>query len=253
MWQWSKCFDKAKSIGEELSSLTGERAFEIAIGQSKNITTKEQFAREFQIRHWKSVFNKLNINKYVTRGVMEDINKFISSRLNYPFTMKNIYRMIDIIIGTREVTMNKAIVEAVDSFTRHTHENRFGVEGCKTNEGHLLNKKFICNWIAEIGFNGELRFDTSGRNTNDILDLMKAIAFITGADFEAIETVYRVNEKKIHPNTWYDWGFFEFKLFKKGTGHFRFKDEKVWEMLNRSYAKIKGYTLFEKSKQATFF
>jgi hypothetical protein len=143
------CFDKAKAIGEELSSLTGERAFEIAVGQSKNITTKEQFAREFQIRQWRKVFHKLNIEKYVTRGVMEDINKFISSRLNYPFTMKNIYRMIDIIIGTREATMNRAIVEAVDNFTRHTHENRFGVEGWKTNEGHLLNKKFICVGVIQ--------------------------------------------------------------------------------------------------------
>jgi hypothetical protein len=247
------CFDKAKAIGEELSSLTGERAFEIAVGQSKNITTKEQFAREFQIRQWRKVFHKLNIEKYVTRGVMEDINKFISSRLNYPFTMKNIYRMIDIIIGTREATMNRAIVEAVDNFTRHTHENRFGVEGWKTNEGHLLNKKFICGWIAETCFRGDLRVNTSSRNTTDILDLMKALCFILGIDFETIESPYDVNRKSIVSNTWYDWGFFEFKLFKKGTGHFRFKDEKVWEMLNRSYAKIKGSTLFEGSRQSSFF
>jgi hypothetical protein len=46
--------------------------------------------------------------------------------------------------------------------------------------------------------------------------------------------------------TWYDWGFFEVKVFKKGTMHLKFKDEKVWENLNRKYAKIKGQVLPEK-------
>ncbi len=32
--------------------------------------------------------------------------------------------------------------------------------------------------------------------------------------------------------------------------HFWFKDEKAWELLNRPYAKIKGFTLFEGNKQA---
>jgi hypothetical protein len=246
-----KCFDRAKEIGDELSRLTGEQAFEIIVGQQKNITTKEQFAREFQIKQWKRVFSKLNIEKFVTKGVMQDINKFTNSRLNYPFTMKNVYRMIDIIIGTREATMNRAIVEAVDNFTKHTHENRYGVEGWKTNEGHLLNKKFICGWIVSHSFSGGLELSTyQNRNTEQVVDLMKALAYITGIDFSCIPSVYEVNKDKLQPNTWYEWGFFDFKVFKKGTGHFKFKDEKVWEQLNRTYAKIKGQVLPEGMKSA---
>lgn len=241
-----KCFDKVKEVGQELSRLTGETAFQIIVGQEKYITTKEQFAREFQIKQWKRVFTKLNIEKFVTKGVMADINKFTQSRLNYPFTMKNVYRMIDIIIGTRESTMNRAIVEAVDNFTQHTHENRFGVEGWKTNEGHLLNKKFICGYIARTNFSGGLEINTyNNRNTDQVQDLMKALAYITGTDFNLIPNVWEMNKNGFHPNTWYEWGFFDFKLFKKGTGHFKFKDEKVWEQLNRVYAKIKGQVLPE--------
>ncbi|RZJ90784.1 MAG: DUF4942 domain-containing protein [Chryseobacterium sp.] len=243
-----KCFDKAKEIGMELSRLTGETAFQIIVGQEKNITTKDQFAREFQIKQWKRVFTKLNIEKFVTKGVMEDINKFTNSRLNYPFTMKNVYRMIDIIIGTRESTMNRAIAEAVDNFTQHTHENRFGVEGWKTNEGHLLNKKFIVNHVAGFEFGNNLRVLTyNSRQVDYIIDLFKALAYVTATDFETIPTVYKINELKLIPNTWYDWGFFEFKVYKKGTGHFKFKNEKVWEQLNRVYAKIKGQVLPESS------
>lgn len=244
-----KCFDRAYEIGQELSSLTGERAFEIVVGQQKNICTKEQFAREFQIKQWKRVFAKLNIEKYVTNGVMKDINKFTQSRLNYPFTMKNVYRMIDIIIGTREATMNRAICEAIDNFTRNTHENRFGVEGWKTNEGHLLNKKFICSNIAEDCKWSGLKMHYQSHSMDYLDDLNKAICYLTGTDFSTIPRLRNVDEKPT-PNYWYDWGFFEFKVFKKGTGHFKFKDEKVWEILNRTYAKIKGQVLPEKFKSA---
>jgi hypothetical protein len=228
-----QCFDRANEIGKELSRLTGETAFRIEVGHEKNITTKEQFAREFQIKQWKRVFIKLNIEKFVTKGVMEDINKFTTSRLNYPFTMRNVYRMIDIIIGTRESTMNRAIVEAVDNFTKNTHENRFGVEGWKTNEGHLLNKKFIVDYVAESGWsNDKLQIRHYGsRQVDYVIDLFKALAYVTGTDFATIPTAYQINELKLQPNTWYDWGFFDFKVYKKGTGHFKFKDDKVWEIL----------------------
>jgi len=247
-----KCFDRAQAIGEELSRLTGERAFEIIVGQQKNITTKQQFAREFQIKQWKRVFAKLNIEKFVTKGVMEDINKFTNSRLNYPFTMKNVYRMIDIIIGTRESTMNRAIVEAVDNFTKHTHENRYGVAGYKTNSGHLLNKKFICNWIGAESFSGRVEVATyNNRDADNMVDLMKALAYITGTDFSTIPTVYQINKQELETGVWYDWGFFEFKLYKKRSGHFKFKSEKDWQVLNMAYAKIKGMVLPEQfSKQA---
>lgn len=40
--------------------------------------------------------------------------------------------------------------------------------------------------------------------------------------------------------------FFMFKVYLKGTMHLKFKDKKIWETLNRAYAKAKGQTLPEK-------
>jgi hypothetical protein len=42
---------------------------------------------------------------------------------------------------------------------------------------------------------------------------------------------------------WYEWGFFRVRGYKKGTMHFEFKDEKVWEKFNRKVAEIKGWAL----------
>ena len=51
--------------------------------------------------------------------------------------------MMDMIIQTRGQQFEKALVLAVDQLTQHVNENRFGVEGWKTNLGHMLNKKVI--------------------------------------------------------------------------------------------------------------
>ena len=153
--------------------------------------------------------------------------------------------MIEIIIGTRDQIMNRAITEAIDNFTKHTHENRYNVEGWKTNSGHLLNKKFISGWIAEHSYSGGLQLRTyQCRNVDYLKDLMKAICYITGTNFDSLKKDYEW--KSMKPNTWYEWHpFFDFKVFKKGSAHFKFRDEKVWELVNRTYAKIKGQVLPE--------
>lgn len=38
-------------------------------------------------------------------------------------------------------------------------------------------------------------------------------------------------------------------LFKKGTGHFKFKDENVWALFNQNIARIKGFPLPESIKR----
>lgn len=263
-----RCFEKVEAVAEELKAFTNVKfagkqlengeyeTHELSFGSGisfktsyneNEIITKEAFSRAFQKKCWNYIFDRVNIQKYVTKGVMEDINVFINNRKNYPFTVRNISKMLDIIVGTRENTMKKAIVEAVDNFTRNTHENRFGVEGWKTNAGHLLNKKFIVNYVAGYEFGNNLRVRTYNSHQVDYLvDLQKALCLITAIDFDTIETVYQL--KDLTANQWYDWGFFEFKVYKKGTGHFKFKDEKVWEQLNRTYAKIKGQVLPERMK-----
>lgn len=247
-----KCFDQLNEIQNSLNNIISgiglNRKTEISVGYRETVVTKEDFARWMQMECWKLVFDKLGVEKYVTKGVMNDINRFTHRQLNYPFSMRNIYRMLEIIIGTREHTMKRAIIEAVDNFTRHTHENRYGVEGWKTNDGHLLNTKFICTYISTVNFIGRLTLRYDG-GFNKIIDLTKALCYLTGKNFDEIGT--NINGQyyasiDLTPGQWYTYGFFDFKIFKKGSGHFKFRDIKHWEILNRAYAKAKGQTLPEK-------
>lgn len=256
-----KAFDKMKYELDALNHLIsgiGMSSVTLEISSERMVTTKEQFSKIIQKRSWQHIFNKLNMEKYVTSGVMKDINKFVETQEKVPFTMKNIYKMLEIIVGTREQTFNRALEEAVDNFTKHTHENRFGVEGWKTNSGYMLNKKFICEGIVKTSWGGgSLQVRYSSYNGNKIDDLVKVLCNITGKNYNNIGTLYRFNfnrnshEKnfEIMPNEWYEFGFFDVKFFKKGTMHLKFKNIDDWYRLNQSYGKLKGFTLPENYKK----
>lgn len=251
-----KIFDNLKAQADAINySLKhiGFRGVDITVGHNDNITSKEQFSKLIQKRWWQYIFSKMQLDKYVTSGVMKNINKFVEEQSNVQFTMKNIYRMFDIIVGTREETFNRALEEAVDNFTKYTDENRFGVPGWKTNKGYMLNKKFIVDYVIGGYMGFEIKYDSRGANHMD--DLTKVLCNITGNNYDSIGTLYRFNYKKNHDkafsiesNVWYEWGFFELKFFKKGTMHVKFKNIDDWYLLNQSYAKLKGFSLPEQYK-----
>jgi len=243
-----KSFDLMKDSIDRINRITsqiGLSEVRLSIGYDKNITDKKEFGKEIQKQSWKHIFNKMNMEKYVTSGVMKDINKFVETQEKVPFTMKNIYKMLEIIVGTRQQTFNRALEEAVDNFTRHTHDNRYMVNGWKTNSGHMLNKKFICEGIVEVSYGGKLQVRYDSYNGRKINDLVKILCNITAKDYNSIGDIYHL--KDITSNTWYKWAFFEVKFFKKGTMHIKFKDLKDWYLLNKAYGELKGFVLHENS------
>jgi len=243
------CFDEftrtSKKMDNILKPIGLTSGFGCTVSYNKAVTTKEDFSKDLQKKAWKWIFSKMNLGKYVTSGVMEDINKFVEEQQKYPFTMKNIYRMFEIIIGTREQTMNRALEEVFDKLTKHHHDNRYQVEGWKTNSHYLVNKKFILEWVTEVSWGGEMSIKYNG-NQDKMTDLDKALSYISG-EAPQKEPLHMWSHKKgLEFNTWYDWGFFEIKGFKKGTLHCKFKDENVWGLFNRKVAEIKGFPLPEK-------
>ena len=289
-----KLFEEHEALAGKMTNLTSPFKvgnFSFSIGYDDEVTTKEDFKKKLQVKAWGYLFDTMNLRKYVTSGVMKDINKFVEQQQQYPFTMKNIYKMFEVIVGTRENTFNKAIVESIDNFTKYHEENRYGVEGWKTNEGHLLMPKFIVPYMADGLFSGgKGNFTTKhGTNHDKITDLAKVLCSLTAKNYDhmislstvvqypnrlfagekyigsyksdewemgkmqsAIKEYYekgietRVETGRPIYGKWFPWGFFEVKAYKKGTMHFKFKDEKVWEVLNRKYAAIKGQVLPEK-------
>lgn len=187
-----KIFDEQLAAAVKMNKMTtGYFSVNIGLNISNNDqpTTRAEFKKELQKSGWRFIFHKLNLDKYATKGLKEDINKFVEQQKEVPFTMRNIYKMIEIVIGTTSQRMDKAILEVFDQVTQHYHENRFNVEGWKTNSHYLLNKRFIMPGLCEgesYGTKYEHVRATYSGNFERIEDLVKAICYMTGDNYSRV-------------------------------------------------------------------
>ena len=208
---------------------------------------RNRFRKELQKAAWKHVCNEFMPAQMATSQLAKDINQFVEQQTSIPFTERNLFRMLQIVAGTQEQRVDRAVEEAIDSLTRHTKENRYGVEGWVTNSGYMLNRRFIRAYMCErsLSGRGDLNIKTYGTQSNEIRDLIKALCFITGRNHDEVAQPKKTNDGLFWPGEWYEWGFFRFRAYLKGTVHFEFLDEDVWAMVNARYARIKGQVLPE--------
>lgn len=249
-----KIYDEQLTAAIKMNELTAgfySACIGMSISKDKAPISRNEFKKEMQKSGWNFIFEKMNMQKHTTRGLKEDINKFVEQQQNIPFTMKNIYRMLEIVIATTDQRMDKALIEVFNKITERHKDNKMNLEGWKTNSHYMLNKRFVFPYIASIN---AYRW---GSNYNDysvyrsdcetIEDFEKALCYVSGENWDDINTLYKsCNNNKY--GEWYECHFFRYKGFKKGTMHFEFKDNDLWAKFNHHIARIKGFPLYEHTK-----
>ncbi len=258
-----KMFDQVMPLANQINDLTRPiseygikfGAFRVGETNYERPVFREEYKKELQKQCWRKVFSDMNMDKFVTRGVRETINKFVEQQVHVPFTMKNIYRMVEIIVGTHGNRMDQVIIEAFENICGYSwKENCTGGQGWKTNSDYMVNRRFIVPWACDY----DTRWPTgyvklSHRGTEKIDDIAKALCYLTGTNYDNITTIYGfVNrmEHRMEWGQWYDWGFFRIRGYKKGTMHFEFADEELWAKFNRRVAEIKGWALPQSTRKA---
>jgi predicted RNA methylase len=263
-----KVFSEVLTVNTRLHSVTGS-FFGDGLGIQVSLSY-EDYKKALQKSGWMFILNKMNLTKYTTRGVREDINKFVEQQTNIPFTMRNIYHMLDMVVQTAGQRMDKAILEVFDRVTEHHHDNRHNIKGWKTNSHFLVGKKFILpNMISpakEYSYTSETYSSLKSSFDGTIPDFEKALCYVTGEQFEEKgEWDYTTSKHKttgiLTVNTsinrnkygeWYNSHFFKYKGYKNGNMHFEFADEKIWHQFNQRVAKLKGYPLYEGKEQTAY-
>lgn len=249
-------FDEVMKASEEINGLTSLiGGCSIKFGAYRDQSnyqskiTRDIFKKQLQKESWRFLFRKLDMERFVTSKVRETINRFIECQENVPFTMKNIYIMLDMIVKTQGNRMNQSLVEAFDLICSFSAENSTAGEKWKTNANYMINKKFIVpgicryegTWTSHVSY-------SYGGYINRIQDLVTALNYISGNRFnQELSTFLR--EENIPWGEWTEWGYFRVKGFKKGTMHFEFLDENIWMEFNRRVAKIKGWALPKKTEK----
>jgi len=249
-----KIFDEQLESAVKMNNLTSSfysSSIAVSITEDNKPKKRNDFKKDLQKNAWAFVFDKMDMKKFATKGLKEDINKFVEQQTHIPFTMKNIYRMLEIVIGTQGQRMDKALLEVFDKVTERYHDNRMNLEGWKTNSHFLVNQRFIFPYGAKENYSGGIKIPYYDYAGEILTDFEKALCFITGESYDEIRGIYHLTEK-MELNTWYDTHFFRVKGFKKGTVHIEFRDRDVWGKFNQHIARIKGYPLFEAKPQTAY-
>ena len=256
-----KLFDRIEPIAKEINELTNQiSSYGIKFGayyagetnyRSDSIT-RETYLKELQKLAWQRIFEDMKMNKYVTKGVQANINKFVETQVHVPFTMKNIYKMLEVIVGTHGSRMNDVLVEAFEMICNFScKENCTGGERWKTNSDYVVNRRFIVPYICEFrdwATNMECVHLGFSRYSENVEDIVKALCYLVGVNYDNCTTLHGfVSSHNMEWGKWYEWEFFRIRGYKKGTMHFEFTDEKVWELFNRRVAEIKGWALPQRS------
>lgn len=211
------------------------------------------YKKELQRYYWRIIFKKMNMEKYATRELREQINKFIEQRQNVPFTMGNIYRVIETVVKTSGQRMSRALCEAFDTICSLSAENSTAGETWKTNSNYMVNRRFIANYMTDINYDGSMEVRDWGSKAETINDVCKALCYMTGREFSTIGNLgehVRTHRQEIIWGKWFEWGFFRCRGYKKGTMHFEFIDENVWARFNQEVAKTRGWKIGSTTKTA---
>lgn len=270
-----KLYDKQLELAAQMNELThsyffaGQPEVTMSVNRLTVPLKRTEFKKDMQKAGWKFIFDKMNMKKNTTKGLMDDINKFVEQQTQIPFTMKNIYHMLDMVLQTTGQRMDKAILEVFDRITERHHDNRYNVKGWKTNSHFLLGKKFILpNMISpakEYGYTSSSYNSLKSSYDGVIPDFEKALCFITAENYDVLDcwedhkdsrprtekTVNRSIDRNLYGD-WYTSHFFRYKAYKNGNMHFEFMEDAIWQDFNKRVAKLKGYPLFEGKEQTDY-
>lgn len=192
-----RIFEQQIQMGVQMSAVLGSFFnSKIAFKATKDNhhVVYSDFKKDLQKSAWNYVIGQMNLNKYSTAGLKEDINKFVERQTEVPFTMRNIYRMIEMVIGTASARMDKAIIEVFDKLTMHYDENRWNVEGWKTNSHYLVNEKFIMPGACNVSWAGNgITFEYGNHGAELMNDFQKALCYICGVNYDDMVDLGAIN------------------------------------------------------------
>ena len=197
--------------------------------------TKEKsynnFLDSFKLEAWRNILSKLNIEKYLTRNVLDNFEQFAKSQGCLDLTKENIRNLILMIADNKDNILDQAVVEVFDMFTKYHKENRYHIEGWKTNDFWKVNKKVILPNAVEVLF---YHYYPNFHNFDDYGDIDKVMCYLTGKNFDNIKGIKDIiSQIEVGDRDKYESEFFYIRCFKKGTMHLEFKDEDLWARFNQ--------------------
>lgn len=229
----------ASLIADSLTSGTGD---------TEAGSSYQNFLEKVTKAAWDHLFEKTKLGAVTTEGVRREIEKYQAGQGTMAFTASNMEDLFHTLLLNQEQVMLQCILEVFDDLTRHHKENREYVEGWKTNASYKVGKKFILPYIGSNWGSSGLDYQAERK----IADIEKALCFLSGKRYASIWSVTQAYDRKSHFSEWRTSEFFDTKLFKKRTMHFRWLSPELRDEFNAVVARERWGELPEKTKAGAY-
>ena len=222
----------------------------LPIYESPEYQKKESLKQEFDFneqlltlksRFWSTVFTKTRIQEFATSKIQEKFSEFAQQQSSLAFTEENIKSLLEMFFLNRKEIMQQCLCDTFDKATRYHEKNIIHHEGWKTNKASKLNKKIIVPYGVDFDF-GRFSINYHTRMDNFLTDMDKCLKYLSGKSLPENEGTYdqlrdicdRANKEGYQQKFFTE--FFSIRIFKKGTLHLEFRDEKILEDFNKAVA-----------------
>jgi hypothetical protein len=123
------------------------------------------------------------------------------------------------------------LIDVFDYLTKYYKENRAHMEGWKTNDRWKVKRKFILPYIVE--YNSSWGMSQSYHKTSELRDIDTAMCTLTGKNIDDIAPIGKTIDIGCKGGWPVYSEFFCIRCYQKGTGHFEFLEEDLWNKFNR--------------------
>ena len=218
----------------KLTSISTKKEFQEVFKESFN-----EFSVDLRRAAWEKVFDTTQMDRFMTESVKNEFRKLQQDQHSIEFNQENVIKLLDTLFLNTNKIGEAAILEAFDLMTKYHKENRIHIEGWKTNDFWRVNRKIILPYVVDWSIG---RPHCSWSVTQKLDDIDRGLCFLTGKSFDSIKRISisvdaACRELCLTGNS----EFFDFRVFKKGTGHFTFKDTDTWESFNIAACKGKNW------------
>lgn len=215
----TKLNDICSSLGNEHAVRTWLREDNFDLCDSERTErTCEAFATTLKQSAWKMAISHLGIDRYLTHSVRKLFNQHVQAQTEYDFTEENIYEAVKLLVSNHKTVLDECLAEVFKYLT-----NAYAVKNWKSNSPGKVNKKVILNCISNYG---GIDYHSKDR----INDIDRVLCCLSGLKYENVNKICDAVSSYSYDDT--ESEFFFIKIFKTGTMHLRFKDEKLLEKLN---------------------
>lgn len=252
--EFGSCYAASDSRGNSGFRDVVEAFCDVTKDGFSGITDKEKFKDEYRERYndfsnrvreaaWKTVFDKTEVSKFMTKGVRHEFEKMQKDNQCIEFTEENIMKLLETLLLSGDGIREAAIIEAFDLMTKYHKENRIHWEGWKTNDIWRVNRKFILPYVLDSRWGKPWHICYT--REQELNDIDRGLCMLEGICYDDIITI-TMAIKKAHIEE-RNYGekiqshFFDIRGYKKETGHFFFKDKNVWENFNVAACKGKKW------------